>query len=294
MINKKLAVDAYRGTSFDPEKRGENFIAEFKEDIENIKKEMGKLAKSDKQKDFLNRELERFFRNYAEKMNDYLSSRSRIVSTMIAGPANFPVARMEKINNSVMKKWDNIREWADKVLKSIKKKLKKMAIEEAGGEIEVLKKKIAEAEKLQEMMRRANRIVRRKIAREEKVKLLIEIGLTEKVAKEILIPDYLDDIGYESYQLRNNRANIKRMKKRLEVLERLEQTPTSDILFDGGKIIDNAEIDRVQIVFDDIPSEEIRAKLKQRGFRWSPKNKAWQRKRTPQALTTAKYIIERG
>ena len=62
-----------------------------------------------------------------------------------------------------------------------------------------------------------------------------------------------------------------------------EQNVSSQI-----KIVNNKELERVQLFFDDIPPEEQRAELKSHGWHWSPKNKAWQRKNTENALANAK------
>lgn len=67
-----------------------------------------------------------------------------------------------------------------------------------------------------------------------------------------------------------------------------EQTATAKI-----KIINNKELERVQLFFDNIPPEEQRAELKAHGWHWSPKNKAWQRKNTESALTNANEFAEK-
>ena len=64
-----------------------------------------------------------------------------------------------------------------------------------------------------------------------------------------------------------------------------------EIGFDGGQIVTNEDVNRVQILFDEKPDEAIRSKLKTYGFRWSPKERAWQAPRTPVYLRLAKYIF---
>ena len=59
----------------------------------------------------------------------------------------------------------------------------------------------------------------------------------------------------------------------------------------GAEIIENRELDRVQIKFSGIPSEDCRTDLKRNGFRWSPFYKVWQRKLTPQAVRVANEIV---
>ena len=60
--------------------------------------------------------------------------------------------------------------------------------------------------------------------------------------------------------------------------------------FDGGKVIPNEEENRLQVLFDDIPPEEVRRELSSHGFHWSRRNQAWQRQLTPNAIRAASYI----
>lgn len=61
--------------------------------------------------------------------------------------------------------------------------------------------------------------------------------------------------------------------------------------YEGAEIFENRELDRVQIKFAGIPSEDCRTDLKSNGFRWSPYYKVWQRKLTPQAVRVANEIV---
>ena len=81
------------------------------------------------------------------------------------------------------------------------------------------------------------------------------------------------------------------MKQQLEIEAQRDATPTDEHAFDGGRVVNNREDDRVQIVFDDKPPEVMRSALKARGFRWSPKSGAWQRVRTERALADALEIV---
>ncbi|MDO9398082.1 MAG: hypothetical protein Q7T71_16170, partial [Herbiconiux sp.] len=73
-------------------------------------------------------------------------------------------------------------------------------------------------------------------------------------------------------------------------LEKKEVTPTGEITFTGGSIVDNREEDRVQIFFDQKPDQAMIDKLKGEGWRWAPSVGAWSRKRTDAALYSARRI----
>jgi hypothetical protein len=61
--------------------------------------------------------------------------------------------------------------------------------------------------------------------------------------------------------------------------------------FDGGKVEQNAESNRLQVFFDGMPPQEVRAAMKSHGFKWAPSQSAWQRQLTDNAIYAAKYHI---
>ncbi len=64
-----------------------------------------------------------------------------------------------------------------------------------------------------------------------------------------------------------------------------------EIEFEGGKIVKNEEIGRVQIIFDEKPNWVTQARLKINGFRWSPREGAWQAPLTLCNLIFAQCIL---
>ena len=94
------------------------------------------------------------------------------------------------------------------------------------------------------------------------------------------------------YELTSLRDKIKRTSERLEELDRRQNTKTEDEQHDGFTIIRNAGLDRLQIIFEDIPDADTRQALKSHGFRWSPSNKAWQRQLTENAERAAKLALK--
>jgi hypothetical protein len=101
---------------------------------------------------------------------------------------------------------------------------------------------------------------------------------------------------YSTYMLSNSNQRIKNIKDRISQLEKLEELkqtePSKEIEINGVKIIDNLEANRLQMIFNGKPDENIRKLLKSNGFRWSPSNGAWQRYRSYEAERKAKIIAE--
>lgn len=99
-----------------------------------------------------------------------------------------------------------------------------------------------------------------------------------------------------AWMLSNNRQNINAKKKRLAGLESVKErgTDSKTVTVEGEdvQVIENTELMRLQFVFPDKPSDEVRAVLKRWAFKWSPKNKAWQRQLTGNARYAAESVIK--
>ena len=270
-------------------------IAEAAEKVEKAKARV-----SDEGKERLDNLLTRYTSQLAAWMNKRNANGSNHVSQMIAGPANYNMRAHEKYIAREDKLWQEYNEikdiehkiWSivngDKIIKSTD-----------ANAIEKLKTKLADLESSQEMMKAANKVIRdKKIA--DKVTALTAIGIKESIAKEILKPDCYGGIGFASYSLTNNNANIRNVKDRIAHLEKLAkvaaETPQVEVEADettGVKIVDNNELQRIQIFFPDKPEADCRAELKKGGFRWAPSNGSWQAFRGYNTIDKAKAIVNK-
>ncbi len=204
----------------------------------------------------------------------------------IVGPSNYlKHARPEKaraIEARAVEAYDASKEYLSK---AIHRHSPNAAISsDKANAPDLLQDKIAKAEKLQETMRQANAIVRKKgLTDEQKIEQIAALGMSRAAAAEVLKPDFAGRVGFADYQLQNNLANIKRMKERVSSIEQTRAKPTAETEFDGGRIVDNAEDNRIQLFFDSKPDLVMIARLKDRGFKWAPSVGAWQRQRTANA-----------
>ena len=153
-----------------------------------------------------------------------------------------------------------------------------------------LQEKIEAAEEIQVIMKAANKIIqKKKLSDEEKIIELVKIDkISKETAKLLLAGDCMGYIGFPSYKLINNNANIRRMKERIAHLKRVSTQETTELKIGDVTICDNVEENRVQIFFPGKPNEEIRSFLKSNGFRWCRYNSAWQRHRSTRAQYLAK------
>jgi len=150
-----------------------------------------------------------------------------------------------------------------------------------------LKSKLAEYEKSKEFYKSVNKAWR------QGADALYKLGLSDTDIENLKkgIQPY-EKNPFATWQLSNLNAEIRRIKKRIEELSKLDQMKEENIKFSNGEMRINTEINRIQFVFDEIPSEEIRKLLKSHGFKWSPSEKAWQRQRTINAINTTNWLLK--
>lgn len=150
-----------------------------------------------------------------------------------------------------------------------------------------LKEKLAKEEETQEKFKGLNKAVRSKDPRAA----LAALGLSEDTIARLLTPDFCGRIGIPDYEIRNRSANIRRIKQRIEELERKTATPPPAPETHGDIRIEESD-NRVRIYFPSKPSEDVRRKLKSFGFRWSPTEGAWQAYASPGAWYKAREIAK--
>lgn len=96
---------------------------------------------------------------------------------------------------------------------------------------------------------------------------------------------------YSEKSDRNYRNRIRNTKRRLEQAVKLKNTESEEYMIADVKVVTNTEDNRLQLFFPDKPDEEMRKKLKQNGFRWSPSNGCWQSYLTRIQVDRARRII---
>lgn len=109
---------------------------------------------------------------------------------------------------------------------------------------------------------------------------------------------YQSSKPFESYALTNNNAQIKATQARLKQMRANKERAAAsggssgNRTFNGGQVVTNTDINRLQIKFDTVPDAATRQKLKSNGWRWSPREGAWQRQLTANAERDAERLIQ--
>ena len=226
--------------------------------------------------------LDRYARKLADNLNAQNAIDARVPSMLITGGGNFPTAKKEKQNAARDK---NMGEYME-----IKDLLHKIRSVGKGGisandnlAVEKLTAKLAELEESQVLMKSVNAYYR-------KNKTLDGCpGLSAEVTQQLKASMSRDwrkaPVPFPSYQLSNNNANIHRVQARIEELS--SRSDFAGWTFPGGKAEINEGENRLQLFFDEKPSDAQRQELKQNGFKWAPSQSAWQRQLTQNAVRAA-------
>ena len=217
--------------------------------------------------------LDKYARELAEVVNQRNEIDARVPSIMIAGGSNFPVRKKEKQNAARERNEERYAE-VQGIVQRIRSVGTGGIMSDDKNAIAKLSAKLADLERLQETMKSANAYFRKHKTLEGCP------GLSDEAIRRM--SGGLTDVPYPGWALSNNNANIRRIKERIATLEKeaqraAENADAAPVEGDGYKLVENAELGRIQFIFDGKPDEDTRALLKSYGFRWSPSQGAWQR-----------------
>lgn len=236
--------------------------------------------------------LNSYARRLAQWKNDYNRNGASCPSVLVCGPANFPTrkkARQNAREDSLWEEYKTIEAILDKI-KSIGTGAVDLADPHARemlcDRLQQLQKKLDDSKALNSWYRKHKTFVGFP-------------GLSADAAAK-LSADWEDtrqrcpwvDKPVPDFQLSSLRGKIKRVQARLNELDKLQSRqadPAEE--HDGFQIVRNTEQNRLQIIFDGKPDDTTRQALKQNGFRWSPRNSAWQRQLTDNADRAARRAL---
>lgn len=289
-INEELARRSHDMMSMSDYKKG-SATAEYQRMVDKA----CDIAESQKRRvdSMYHDKIDALLDSYARRLADNINNSNRIgtmcPSILIAGGSGFNVRKKERQNAAADR---NMQEWNE--IQCILHKIRSVGTGGISGDdpnaLNKLRAKLESLERLQNRMKAANSAIRMKDQAKGDAKLS-EMGYSPSDIKELRSTDFCGRIGYPAYQLSNNNANIRRIRERIEELEKRQESPAPDgWKFDGGEVVINTELNRLQIVLDDRPDADTKQALKSHGFRWAPSQGAWQRQLTDNAIHAAKAI----
>jgi len=307
-IPANIAENAYRNTSHFPERASSIIRADYAKDLLNDKQEiLNTIHHAQKRgatiKECYLEQIEIWFQAHRQSVKQkyitYLHSHANVASSFICGPANFPVARMQKRGQWADNHYNNINTYRAFSKKQI---LKSLLPYGDGHEIKTndpdannkIKNKIDALEKQRDTMKAINKTVRKYYKRTDKpapgdgkyeqcIEALAHYGYNQATTEKLIKPNYIGYVvPFEPYQLTNLGAEIRRLKQRNADVANVKQTEINDE-FKNGETATISDDGKIVIHFGYKPDEKTRTKLKAHAFKWSRTRIAWVRKLTANA-----------
>lgn len=211
----------------------------------------------------------------------------------------FDYHRQENTNRSYQNRYEEFRNWRQKVLEAARRKNEAARPEEEKLEKawQTLKRDIkSSADTIHGIDTGQCRGYNRALFVSSilnKVSTFANHGEVEIVRRAVdFISEYNARVRKPVITPRNKFFQLPELAERMrERLKAVQSRENKEVPFEGGTLVWNYGEDRLQILFDRIPEDNRRKKLKSSGFRWSPRNKAWQRQLTSNALSAAKRVL---
>lgn len=280
-IPTSVAVRAFEGTSFSPERRAQSYRNDYAQTMAGDYEEFKVQAEKGGTLDKLDDAFARYRAGYAARYRAWLHSHSRCISWVITGPSNFPTRRAQKWSAAAHNRMEALIDYREGVKRAIIRELRPDLRPIMAGDanaIERLAVKLARMERGQEIMRMANAAIRKhaKEGTEAQVLALVDLGFAPARATDLLTPDFAKRIGFPAYELTNNNANIRRVRERLVQLEWAHAQPVREAQGAGVRMEEDPPANRVRLFFATKPDKATRERLSKGGFRWTPTPDAWQ------------------
>lgn len=283
---------AFNAVSQTPERREGAFLSEVQAEIDALYD----LASQWEDADALESRLESIAARYLAAINAYLAAMSRCASSFVVGPSKFPSRMMEKRSAVADRRWNEavkcLDEGRSRLIKDYGPPDPRAPIRIDSDDAESrLQEKLARLEALQATMRAANAVMRSKKPDADKRAELAALGLTDRQINTLLTPDFAGRIGFPDYALKNNSAEIRRLRARMEEVSAESTAQNVVEAYPGVTLREDAGDQRVRLVFDEKPGGDAIAILKARGFKWSPRHRAWQRLLNDAGRSAAREVV---
>lgn len=281
-----LARRAFNWTSFDPEARGKRTIIEHEQQLNSDLK------------DIPAEEQERYIANYKKYFSAWLSACSGCASSVITGGSGFNVRKAEAANKREHDRYEDFIEWREKAKKTIAKK-------------------VEAARPKEEKRREAWLYLERDILSSAATIHGINTGVERGYHKALFVSSIFNKV--ETYA---KKGDVFMVQKAVDCIRNFNETmsvviterhkffnlpevaevnreklddkaekESTEVLFKGGKVVNNFHENRIQLIFDEKPAADLISQLKKAAFKWSPRFGAWQRQMTNNAAYAVKYFL---
>lgn len=281
-INRQLwSFSEYKPNSYTNEYQTE--VAEVQEIAEKIKP----LLNSEKKVQRLERLVNKYSYWLAKYYNRDIQIQGMCPSVLVSGASNFPTRKKEK----QLQAYDNNYRFYDRI-QHLRCQIEHFAVysnairTDDENALELLQEKVEKEKRLHAKMIAMNKHYRKHQTMQgfDTLSENQALALDEKIQKDLY------KIPYAPYELSLSNAKIKRLEERVKTLQHLKEKESIDFECDYFRMEENKEDMRIRFFFDGKPSQEVIQECKGYGFKWSPRNMAWQRQTTVNALHAARNL----
>lgn len=314
-IDEKRARIAHENYSFSDYKEGST-TNEYRRRVDSFNEEVEKLKKQYKDKLHTPEDLAAVDRTadaYARKLAEYYNDTNKLdaghVSWAISGPANYNMrkheqylSRMSALHKDTEKSGILESGYSNPYLRKIRDTLSNASVQSSdSAAMEKLQTKLDGLKQSHEAMKGAMAYYRKNGT----FRGFEHPGISaETLSKE---EDFIKRNGWGGFNLMNSSAEIRRTQSRIDELNKVkagaeaakanpeaaaQATAAKYPKVDGVRVVENADLMRIQLKFDGRPDRETTDKLKHNGFRWSPSQGSWQRQLNSNGEFAAKRILK--
>lgn len=229
--------------------------------------------------------LNKYSQKIARSINAVSANESKYPAWFVSGPARYNVKKNDALMRRTMDLL-NQRESYEKILDKIQR---------IGNGTEAIKSSDANAvEKLTEKLEKLKRYhSQAKLAnayykKNGSLEGFHPVGLTREMEKQMFegarwVKEHYPTVT-APFELTKSNAEIHRLEDRIKNIQSAKEAGNKEVVTNSNyRVVKNAEEMRLQYFFDGKPDREVINIMKSNGFKWSPKNKAWQRQLTANA-----------
>ncbi|MEO7048969.1 MAG: hypothetical protein ABI091_26940 [Ferruginibacter sp.] len=278
----KKAIQAHNWLSHFPERAGQRLVKDYGEQLEEDIKFL-----TDNGIDDLT--IDSYKDRYENLFSSWLNAKSNCFSSFITGGSNFPVRRHEKTQRSEERHYEIFQEWRTRAKQAIIRK--SQPVKTFVSEIERYKIDLENMKKNHELMKAGNIAIKKANKNGEDISQYL-------INTFNIAPHMIEFTMKFGFGLANNNANMKRVEERIKDMEQkeslLSECPITKYTFEGGLMVVNYEVDRIQVFFNTRPTRDELTQWKEKGlnsYNWSPSANAWQRKITANAMYSVKRML---
>ena len=282
----EIGVRAFEMTSFTPDVRSLQYIREYEStlnaDLRNIPEELH----------------QEYYEKFRARVIDLFGKHSRCMSSMITGPARFPITKSKNASDAYDNAVKDFNKWRESYINRAVRQVEasKSPEERLDKEWNAIRKDILYSAAAIKAIDTEHAPYNRSAFVNSiygKVATLAKNGKVELVNRSVdLIKELNGKMPKPVFTSRHKFWNlVDECNAAIQKAQAKAEKEDVEIVFESCKVVKCYSEDRLQIYHDEKPSRGTILVLKSNGFRWSPNRGCWQRQLTQNAFYAAARVV---